>query len=923
MMFTRQIADSWHGEVPGSRWFKADLHIHTVDDLPGGRAKMPDGISGPPESTETIASYARRFLQEAAQREVRVLGVAPHSPRLGIGPETSVVWRIVEEWNTAIDDDGIPFREKIYAVFPGFEPKFNQGPRGLHLLLLFDPEIGREHYLRAFDLVMGGVSPWNNGSLQVSNENSRDAFQKLRDFHRRECPKTDSGTFKWNYVVLAPHIDSDNGLLNAQKAQVLQLFQHEEVAGLELGDHKLPADTVKNRSWLPEGMEQHRQAFYHSTDAYSVDEIGDRYTWVKLATPRIEALRQAFIASDSRIRIAYERNTNGDLVEIPDPPDVTMNNRPWLKSVTVSGGASFFGKSGSGNSGSRFDLSPDLTCIIGGSMTGKSTLLDGLRVHVGAPKPDPGALSDLVTERGGDGFLGGSPTVRLECPGRDTTAPLHEQWPAVFYTQNELQHLSQSAEAVEDILARLVVSESEAIAVFKERLVALDRELTSSARLLSKLNEDVADAQQALERSKKAASELGLFADSGVEKLNRVSGDVRRWQDSKNASRDLTRDLGRLLESVDALDLPEIDESLASVLQGVGIPDAGSDLRERWRRIGDLLRSARSEMDGTNAVMQSISDALEVHERNVRVRVNRELASRGIEVARINQLQALNSQASLMPSYAALLDELTAKLANDEQYFRRLLSERETIVTSLRSAYDRVIETVRAQFGGRIMVRRLDNGLSEPLDRFINGLTQRGITRWWNGLLSNQKPSPRELLDKLEAGRLADVGMSVAVQETFRESLALPKRRELAALRCSDSYVIEFEVDDGSYRSLNSLSGGQSVNTLLTLLLETSDDRPLVIDQPEDQLDNRFLFETLLPTLKRLKGRRQIIVATHNANIVVNGDADQVIQLEATSTRGHVACAGAIEDPAVRDAIVRTVDGGNEAFRLRRLKYGF
>ena len=96
-----------------------------------------------------------------------------------------------------------------------------------------------------------------------------------------------------------------------------------------------------------------------------------------------------------------------------------------------------------------------------------------------------------------------------------------------------------------------------------------------------------------------------------------------------------------------------------------------------------------------------------------------------------------------------------------------------------------------------------------------------------------------------------------------------------------------------------------------------------MIDQPEDELDNRFLFDTVLPALKRLKGRRQIIVATHNANIVVNGDADQVIQLEATSNHGRDAEAGAIEDPAVRDAIVRTVDGGDDAFRLRRLKYGY
>ena len=113
------------------------------------------------------------------------------------------------------------------------------------------------------------------------------------------------------------------------------------------------------------------------------------------------------------------------------------------------------------------------------------------------------------------------------------------------------------------------------------------------------------------------------------------------------------------------------------------------------------------------------------------------------------------------------------------------------------------------------------------------------------------------------------------------------------------------------------------MSLLLSLLLETEDERPLIIDQPEDELDNRFLFDTVLPALKRLKGRRQIIVATHNANIVVNGDADQVIQLEASATRGRVGCAGAIEEPAVRDAIVGTVDGGDEAFRLRRLKYGF
>ena len=91
---------------------------------------------------------------------------------------------------------------------------------------------------------------------------------------------------------------------------------------------------------------------------------------MKLASPRIEALRQGFIASDSRMRIGFERSGDGGLRPIQDSPDVTLNRRPWLKEVDVRGAASFFGGD-SGGTSVRF--SPDLTCIIGGSMTGKST----------------------------------------------------------------------------------------------------------------------------------------------------------------------------------------------------------------------------------------------------------------------------------------------------------------------------------------------------------------------------------------------------------------------------------------------------------------------------------------------------------------------------------------------------------------------
>lgn len=124
--FERRQADHWHQQVPGARWFKADLHIHTLDDLPGRRVKVPPEITSDPYSEASLRRYARLLLQAAARRGVRVLGLTPHSARMATGG-TSAVWDIVDEWNEGIDDDGEPFRSKIYAVFPGFEPSLAEG----------------------------------------------------------------------------------------------------------------------------------------------------------------------------------------------------------------------------------------------------------------------------------------------------------------------------------------------------------------------------------------------------------------------------------------------------------------------------------------------------------------------------------------------------------------------------------------------------------------------------------------------------------------------------------------------------------------------------------------------------------------------------------------------------------------------------
>jgi hypothetical protein len=913
MAMVRRQADSWHREVPGARWFKADLRTHTIDDAPGGRVSLPDAVATPPESPEELAVYARRFLEAAIGNGVQVLGVAPHRPRMADSGELSAAWQIVEEWDSGADAQGVPYREKIFAVFPGFMPSLHDGRGTLRLTFLFDPAIGRDRYLGLHDLIMKGKSPWRGEQPAVTDLGHAEAFEVLRAGQADD--QDAGGTAAWDCLTLAPDVFSETGLFGTPAEQFdRDDFDTSSLGGLELPGDLLPTDVFQAKPWVRDFVTRNRLTFFHSSAADAVQDIGARHVWVKMASPTIEALRQAFVASETRVRCGHEIGPDGEIADLDDPPDAARHLRPWLRSVSVAGKASFFGVADDRDAPTAFKFSPDLTCVIGGSMTGKSTLLDGLRVRVGAPLPhDERARSD-VTQRAQARLLAGSASVELDCPGRDPTASEHEQWPAVFYTQGELQRLAREPDAVEDVLARLDVSESAAIAERRSRLAELDRELRRAAARLTELEAGVADAEQALARSTHAADELTAFADAGVEEFNRASGAATTWSGYVDAVTAVGGQAAELLDKVEALQMsPAGDDTDAPEVQ----------MQRQWEPVLAAARSLTTALADATGVARAISEDQEQRRNELREQVDRNLAERGFDGSRINALQALNAQAALRDSYQANLDSSRVGFQGLLETFERSLAERRDLVAEQRGAFDRVLDTIGRQFGGRIAARRIDGGMSQNLEQFLVGLGQRGITRWWNDSGNTESPSPDGLLEMLKTDSLESVGMSDAVQETFRAQMTSARRRDLAAVRCPDHYVLEFRPDGDDYRPLDELSGGQRVNLLLSLLLETSDERPLVIDQPEDELDNRFLFETLLPTLGRLKGRRQVILATHNANIVVNGDADQVIQLEASAHRGHVAASGAIEDPTVRDAIVRTVDGGDEAFRLRRIKYGF
>lgn len=140
-----------------------------------------------------------------------------------------------------------------------------------------------------------------------------------------------------------------------------------------------------------------------------------------------------------------------------------------------------------------------------------------------------------------------------------------------------------------------------------------------------------------------------------------------------------------------------------------------------------------------------------------------------------------------------------------------------------------------------------------------------------------------------------------------------------------DRPIFEYATKPGEFIPFNKASPGQQATALLQVLL-AQPGPPLLIDQPEDDLDSQVVLQ-VAEHIWAAKTRRQLIFASHNANLVVNGDAELVICCDyrkaGDQSGGQIKLEGAIDVPAVRKEITAVMEGGERAFRMRQQKYGF
>lgn len=279
-----------------------------------------------------------------------------------------------------------------------------------------------------------------------------------------------------------------------------------------------------------------------------------------------------------------------------------------------------------------------------------------------------------------------------------------------------------------------------------------------------------------------------------------------------------------------------------------------------------------------------------------------------------NQLLARQQQqAEIRQQIEALYSERRQLLAQLSEMRDQRFSIRKSVAERINGELAPTIRVTILQYGNADAYRQMlearlkGAGLKQGVvaQKIASAMTPAELT----SVIRSRNSDP--LIDRAELS--ADQSAKVAAALFDPEFLFTLETVEL-----DDQPLIELK-DGEDYKDTSSLSTGQKCTTILPILLLESDST-LIVDQPEDNLDNRFIFQTVVESIRHVKKKRQLVLVTHNPNIPVLGEADHVVVLESDGARARVTKEGDVD--ACKNEIVTLLEGGAEAFRRRGERYG-
>ncbi|MEP3838800.1 MAG: TrlF family AAA-like ATPase [Algibacter sp.] len=877
----------------GAKFLRADLHIHSFGEF--GSFDVNDTLMTPIAIVDT-----------AIEKKLSIISITDHNE--------------IHNSHTAIEYA----KGKDILVLPGVELSTTQG----HLLVYF------ESYKNLRDFF---------GNLTITED------KKICNQGIVECLNLAKN---YNGFGILAHIELSSGFektIGRFGPPIEEILKHENLYGLEISSRTslnfyTDLDDSPDRKRLLKLRREHLEyddsytlPKLMSSDAHTLDKLGTnaegetKLTRFKVDDLNYHSIKIALLTHESRIRLENE---------VPEM-------RPIIQSIEIEGGLL---------DSINVKLSNNLTCIIGSRGAGKSTLLEIIRETSGNKSKstvvdsdvwpqkiklkyidEANQIIDFTREKNSElqnitDPINGISKVDIETYGQGETADTiqhSDENPKVLinFLDGFLKLGTKNLEDIE-LISLLLENQSESkklrigLLSFKETEKALKNEQKKLEKLQKEKAGELVKYQNALIKERGIRSELIDSLKQLIKNYKEILSD-----DDTFTNFEALVDTDIIVGKDYFKKVKEIVSDFSKVVKA-----KSSELNaELSTKIAEL----NEQLNNWKAKEKSIQDKIDTKKI--------ELEKQGIPF----DLGKINRISKDIVDYQKII----AKLNLDKKKLKELATERETLLAKRIQLKDDVY-TERNKFA-----KKANADLKNTIDGFFISIKYkkgkfspdfdallRSKMDWRNlkkSKVISENLSPFDFVDACKNGNkdiltaiydsegnqlLSDIEATSIIDKTIKEN----NFEEYEALHFEDfpsiivTKSIKEESGDIKYYSkpISQLSLGQQHSVLLGILMLSDSNKPLIIDQPEDNLDSEFIYKTIVKNLRKIKEQRQVIIVTHNANIAVLGDAELIIPLKSTSIKSHVLSSGSIDRQETREICCEILEGGKRAFVQRQDIYG-
>lgn len=921
----------------GNRWYKCDLHLHT----PESKCFADTDVT------------AEQWVKACLDKGLEVVAVTDHN-------SGNYIDQIIE----AAQGTGL-------TVFPGVEITCDTSK--VHLLILFDKD-KRSSDINAF-LHYCGIQDQKFAEQDATTEEDETIFTVAKKANNQGAIVIPahideySGISETSYQTMQMFLDKPyiNGvqvvneeLYNQENYPTVQ----ERLSLLTERYSNLNEDKIKNWSNAVKLSKEKNKAILtfsdnpsgHKQTTHGLWGIGSRYTWIKMEEDvTLESLRQALLMPHQKIKNDFDSPSHPYI-----QPELVINGLVIQKTVL--------------NPENSIDIqfNPQLNTIIGGRGTGKSAINRIIRGLLDKNN-ELNDFSEILEEQtnffkqfgstrtGEDkkGVLTNDSIIELylERLGRKYKIVFSNfqggKFTKTFYKSNDAGNFEESDENILELFSAEIYSQKQ-IYNIATRPNALREKIDQSIDSLSNHLNAIEEAQNnffvTTAKIKTTKDRIAKKARLELEKNDieerLLEFKEKGYQNILNKQQEAEADKLLLQKVIDDLDQKEI--RLREFMQEFTYIDfdtfefaieSEEELKRILARNSTELQEAVIKLSEVSLTLSKTKDSLIQAISNSdwnlqfeQVKSDYQTLQEELTQEELNDLGNIE----LLTNKLIIKEQELTNIIRDEEELDLLSEELERILDTYEELRKQVT-SLRREFLQTVLVDTQNIKIdvkpfrdSENYESELRKILQRPDTFpddfqiinsfVFNGQVEKKIQDFRELIVSIKETGQDDDRFSKRFN-TLIKGLNDEQTDKIRLLYPEDKIEVQYKANDAAgFKSISNASAGQKTSAILTFLLSYGS-APLLLDQPEDDLDNQLIYDLIVDRLANSKNKRQIIVVTHNANIPVNGDSEWVIAMNSESKDIEVLYEGSIEDPRVKEAICTIMEGGSEAFKLRAKRY--